>query len=170
MNKLKKKINELFILGEITQEEADAMAAGEVEIPGTSKENDNAEKGMLLSILPSFFVIEDTPNDNNNLAEIAAINKKLTQARDKKQPGPMLNLTLERLGGSYLSHQGENFGLPLFIFILEIRDLVQYSVIGPVVNKPKWAFFRPWKATSQTVLLRVNCPNEYIVRNDTHIT
>ncbi|VDP19439.1 unnamed protein product [Heligmosomoides polygyrus] len=76
------------------------------------------------------------------------ISRKLAAARNLRQPGPQLTLTLERLCGVYMSNP-------------EIRDLVQYSVIGSVVNKPKWAHFRPWKSTSQTVLLRVNENNDF---------
>ncbi|KIH54746.1 hypothetical protein ANCDUO_15107 [Ancylostoma duodenale] len=77
------------------------------------------------------------------------ISRKLAAARNQRQPGPQLSLNLERLGGVYMSNA-------------EIRELVQYSVIGPVVNKPKWAHFRPWKSTSQTIVIRINCPNDYI--------
>ncbi|CAI4225002.1 unnamed protein product [Auanema sp. JU1783] len=66
----------------------------------------------------------------------------------------MLTLCMERLGGSYISHP-------------EIRDLVQYSVIGPVVQKPRWAHLKPSrKSTSQTILIRVNCTAEYIENNE----
>ncbi|VDM62670.1 unnamed protein product [Angiostrongylus costaricensis] len=47
----------------------------------------------------------------------------------------------------------------------EVRELVQYTVIGPLVGKPKWAHFRPWKSTSQTVVIRADVPNEYLANN-----
>ncbi|KAJ1349998.1 hypothetical protein KIN20_005694 [Parelaphostrongylus tenuis] len=60
---------------------------------------------------------------------------------------------MERLGGVLISHK-------------ELRELVQYTVIGPVVCKPKWAHFRPWKSTSQTVVIRVDLPDEYLEDNE----
>ncbi|EYC18694.1 hypothetical protein Y032_0026g1314 [Ancylostoma ceylanicum] len=96
LHKLKKKINELFLLGGISEEEARAI--------------DMAESAMIARSSSSSTLQEDSPTSS------------------------------------------------------EIRELVQYSVIGPVVNKPKWAHFRPWKSTSQTIVIRINCPNDYIAR------
>uniref|UniRef100_A0A158P754 Exonuclease domain-containing protein n=1 Tax=Angiostrongylus cantonensis TaxID=6313 RepID=A0A158P754_ANGCA len=111
LNKLRKKISELFLLGGLSEEEVQA--------------------------------IEE--------AELATSSRKLASARYQRQPGPQLTLTLERLGGVLISHA-------------EVRELVQYTVIGPLVGKPKWAHFRPWKSTSQTVVIRVDIPNEYLAK------
>ncbi|KHJ88199.1 hypothetical protein OESDEN_12010 [Oesophagostomum dentatum] len=133
LNKLKKKINELFLMGGISEEEAQAIDKAESAMMARSSSS---------SSVPKFLSASDSS---------MKISRKLAAARYQRQPGPQLSLTLERLGGVYMSHA-------------EVRELIQYSVIGPVVNKPRWAHFRPWKSTSQTILIRVNCPNDYIAR------
>ncbi|VDL76457.1 unnamed protein product [Nippostrongylus brasiliensis] len=130
VRKLKKKINELFLLGELSQEEAQAIEEAE------SRSSANA-------------VGETSSSCDNYVDSSMKLSRKLAAARSQRQPGPQLTLTLERLGGVYMSNP-------------EVGELVQYSVIGPVVNKPKWAHFRPWKSTSQTILLRLDVPNDYI--------
>uniref|UniRef100_A0A1I7XIG2 Exonuclease domain-containing protein n=1 Tax=Heterorhabditis bacteriophora TaxID=37862 RepID=A0A1I7XIG2_HETBA len=141
VNKLKKQISELFLLGNTTEEEAQQINASE-----SQKESASASHEML---------DDSHSRDTGNFHErdgSMKISRKLAIARRQRLPGPQLTLTLDRLGGVYMSHP-------------EIRDLVQFSVIGPVVAKPKWVHFRPWKSTSQTILIRVNCPNNYIVNN-----
>ncbi|EYC18695.1 hypothetical protein Y032_0026g1314 [Ancylostoma ceylanicum] len=137
LHKLKKKINELFLLGGISEEEARAI--------------DMAESAMIARSSSSSTLQEDSPTSSACVDSSMKISRKLAAARSQRQPGPQLSLNLERLGGVYMSNA-------------EIRELVQYSVIGPVVNKPKWAHFRPWKSTSQTIVIRINCPNDYIAR------
>ncbi|KJH49630.1 exonuclease [Dictyocaulus viviparus] len=75
--------------------------------------------------------------DVNNYDHSMKLSRKLATAKYQRLPGPQLMLTLSRLGGVLISHA-------------EVRDLVQYSVVGPIVNKPKWAHFGPWRNSSQT--------------------
>ncbi|GMT10645.1 hypothetical protein PFISCL1PPCAC_1942 [Pristionchus fissidentatus] len=77
------------------------------------------------------------------------VSRKLAASRKERQIGPEIFLTLNRLGGFMVSHQ-------------EIADVVHYSVIGSAVRKPRWCNVRPWKGTSQTILMRVNCPSRFI--------
>ncbi|KAK6757319.1 hypothetical protein RB195_015255 [Necator americanus] len=137
LRKMKKKINELFLMGSISEEEAHVIDLAESNMAARSScSTDSAE-----------------PTVNNGLDSSMKISRKLAAARYQRQPGPQLSLNLERLGGAYMSNA-------------EVRELIQYSVIGPVVNKPKWAHFRPWKSTSQTILIRINCPDDYIENNE----
>ncbi|XGW05976.1 hypothetical protein V3C99_016376 [Haemonchus contortus] len=139
VRKLKKKINELFLMGELSEEEARAI--------------EEAEAASIARNLASCSESNSSHNMDTASDSSMKISRKLAAARYQRQPGPQLTLTLERLGGVYMSSP-------------EIRELVQYSVIGPIVNKPKWAHFRPWKSTSQTILIRINCPNDYINDNE----
>ncbi|KAK5984126.1 Exonuclease [Trichostrongylus colubriformis] len=142
VRKLKKKINELFLMGELSEEEAKAIEEAETAAAARNSASCSDSTGSHA----------DAVTDSS-----MKISRKLAAARYQRQPGPQLTLTLERLGGVYLSNP-------------EVRELVQYSVIGPIVNKPKWAHFRPWKSTSQTIVIRVNCPNDYIDDNEFSFT
>ncbi|CAD6193450.1 unnamed protein product [Caenorhabditis auriculariae] len=83
-----------------------------------------------------------------------AITKKLTEARIEKVGGPQISFTLSRLNGHHIGN-------------CDISQLIHYTTIGPLISKPRWAQIRPNRSALQTVLVRVNCPHNYIERGET---
>uniref|UniRef100_A0A914V520 Uncharacterized protein n=1 Tax=Plectus sambesii TaxID=2011161 RepID=A0A914V520_9BILA len=78
-------------------------------------------------------------------ANYQKVARSLQKVRQERQPGSELRLTLDKLRGNLLSSS-------------DLRDLLLYSLVGGTgSSKPKWCHFRPWKRTSQTILIRVNC-------------
>ncbi|CAJ0950042.1 unnamed protein product, partial [Mesorhabditis belari] len=79
-----------------------------------------------------------------------ALRMKLKDARMEKLPDAQICLTLGKLGGTYISHE-------------EIGDLVQFTVIGPAVKRPRWCYFRPKpRIVTQTILIRVESTLDYV--------
>ncbi|CAJ0586315.1 unnamed protein product, partial [Mesorhabditis spiculigera] len=79
------------------------------------------------------------------------VKQKLKEARmEKLLNQPKLRFTMEKLGGTYISHT-------------EISDLIQYFTIGPAVKRPRWCHIAPKpQRVTQTVLIRVDCPGEFV--------
>lgn len=92
------------------------------------------------------------PNDIGTVSTVdedvlRSVSTQLKSERAKRCPGPQLTFTMTRLSGGRLMPDN-------------IRDLLVYSLIGYSSCKPIWCNYRPWKATSQAVLIRVNSTDE----------
>lgn len=96
---------------------------------------------------------------NHTLSEASAasyqtVARTLHKVKKEREPGAELRLTLDKLHGNLLSAS-------------DLRDLLLYSLVGGTgSSKPNWCYFRPWKRTTQSVLVRVDCGEDLVGRFD----
>ncbi|TKR87383.1 hypothetical protein L596_011788 [Steinernema carpocapsae] len=84
--------------------------------------------------------------------------KRMRDMKVSKQPGPKIQLRLDKLQGRKVCHR-------------DLADLMHNSLHG-LSRKPTWCNFGAKQSIVQNVLLRINCEDDYIVldgaKSETH--
>ncbi|PAV68252.1 hypothetical protein WR25_11015 [Diploscapter pachys] len=140
VKKLKKKIDKLMHLGGLTEQQKAIV-----------RSTSNLARNLLVessSTGGSFGQLHQASTSRASLA----LNKIIAEKKNANQGGPGLVLTLQKLNGSLAA----NF---------EIGTCIQFATLGPPVTRPKWMTVKPWKGCTQTMLVRINCPDHYIVHD-----